>query len=123
MIYALVRQYVDRDQRKEIAEAIKAEDRYKIQTYESEGVIVHVRDARDKPSQYYCIYCKGIVEKYPRVDKWYFKHKEINGCLGTSNYLGIENPRRHGCYITEGSCLGCKTIAKGTTYCNHFKRT
>ncbi len=104
MIYALVGDHdPNAAVRTDIASAIENNVPAVIQHHVDQGTIVHILDV---PLGTYrsCIYCPGIVRATPDRHSRFFKHTETirNDCLGHAGYLGIENPRGHGCDFQAG---------------------
>lgn len=104
MIYALVGHHdPNAAVRTDIASAIENNLPAVIQQHVDQGTIVHILDV---PLGTYlpCIYCHGIVRASRYLHSRFFKHPQgtIHDCLGHAGYLGIENPRKHGCDFQAG---------------------
>ena len=99
MIYAFVGHHdPDAAVRTDIVLAIQNNSPAVIQQHVNQGTIVHVLDV-PLGTHHFCIYCPGIVRATPYRHSQFFKHTQTirNDCLGHAGYLGIENPRGHGC--------------------------
>jgi len=94
MIYALNGQGVPLPDRQTIAQAILDNDANVLDAQVAAATIIDVRVDPD-PLGLFCIYCLDTLSVI-HADSWFFRHRNINDCMDSDQYLGILNPRRHG---------------------------
>lgn len=94
MRYALRRIITPQVDREAIAQAILDEDGGVLGGYVNDDTIIHVGSNLDA-NGLFCIYCLDTLSVV-QANRWFFRHRNTNDCLGSDQYLGILNPSGDG---------------------------
>ena len=94
MIYAQNGQGVSLPDREAIAQAILNGDQNLLDAQEAAGIIIPVTVDPD-PDGLLCIYCLDTLQVV-HSESWFYRHDNVDDCVGFDHHLGILNPRSHG---------------------------